>query len=99
MPYRHDKVEQVQVTCNQLNLIRNPNLHVISLTEIHLFFMKVPDAFQKLIDNVESTMHHAIVEEEHIPMETVTNFDEVSQCFKAEFVNKPVNLILQVLKH
>ena len=39
--------------------------------------MKVPDAFQKLIDNVESTMRHAIVEEEHIPMETVTNFDEV----------------------
>ena len=47
-------------------------------TEIPLFFfMKVPDAFQKLIDNVESTMRHAIVEEEHIPMETVTNFDEV----------------------
>lgn len=47
--------------------------------------MKVPDAFQKLIDNVENTMRHAIVEEEHIPMETVTNFDEVSQCVKAVF--------------
>lgn len=38
---------------------------------------KVPDAFQKLIDSVESTVRHAIVEEEHIPFETVTNFDEV----------------------
>lgn len=38
---------------------------------------KVPDAFQKLIDSVESTMRHAIVEEENIPFETVTNFDEV----------------------
>lgn len=47
--------------------------------------MKVPDAFQKLIDNVENTMRHAIVEEEHISMETVTNFDEVSQCVKAVF--------------
>ena len=41
---------------------------------------KVPDAFQKLIDSVESTMRHAIVEEEHISFETVTNFDEVLQC-------------------
>lgn len=59
--------------------------------------MKVPDAFQKLIDNVENTMRHAIVEEEHIPMETVTNFDEVSQCVKAVFGNKPVNVIIQVM--
>ena len=48
--------------------------------------MKVPDAFQKLIDNVESTMRHAIVEEEHIPMETVTNFDEVGHmCDRGRF--------------
>ena len=39
--------------------------------------LKVPDAFQKLIDSVESTIRHAIVEEENIPFETVTNFDEV----------------------
>ena len=39
--------------------------------------LKVPDAFQKLINSVESTMRHAIVEEEHIPFDTVTNFDEV----------------------
>lgn len=46
-------------------------------SDIPCRFRLVPDAFQKLIDNVESTMRHAIVEEEHIPMETVTNFDEV----------------------
>ena len=40
--------------------------------------MKVPDAFQKLINSVESTMRHAIVEEEHIPFDTVKNFDEVT---------------------
>ena len=55
-------------------------LNAISLwlTIHHSLCMKVPDAFQKLIDNVESTMRHAIVEEENIPMETVTNFDMVS---------------------
>lgn len=37
----------------------------------------MPEAFQKLIDNVEITMRHAIEEEEKIPLETVTNFDEV----------------------
>ncbi|KAL9963852.1 hypothetical protein ACROYT_G027403 [Oculina patagonica] len=46
-------------------------------SDIPCRFRLVPDAFQKLIDNVESTMRHAIVEEENIPMETVTNFDEV----------------------
>ena len=40
-------------------------------------FQQVPEAFQKLIDNVEITMRHAIEEEEKIPLETVTNFDEV----------------------
>ena len=40
-------------------------------------FQQVPEAFQKLIDNVEITMRHAIEQEEKIPLETVTNFDEV----------------------
>lgn len=46
---------------------------------MHIFsaFFKVPEAFQNLIDRVEKTMKHAIEEEEKIPMETVTNFDEV----------------------
>lgn len=46
-------------------------------SDIPCRFRLVPDAFQKLIDNVESTMRHAIVEEENIPFETVTNFYEV----------------------
>lgn len=41
-------------------------------------FFQVPEAFQKLIDNVEKTMKHTIEEEESVPMDTVVNFDEVS---------------------
>ncbi len=37
----------------------------------------MPEAFQNLIDNVERTLKHAIEVEENIPMDTVTNFDEV----------------------
>ncbi|CAC5377738.1 POLE [Mytilus coruscus] len=40
-------------------------------------FRMVPEAFQNLIDKVENTMKHAIEVEENIPMEYVTNFDEV----------------------
>ena len=39
----------------------------------------MPEAFQFLIDRVEKTMKHAIEEEEKIPMDMVTNFDEVCQ--------------------
>lgn len=39
---------------------------------------QVPAAFQMLMDTVEHTMTHAIVKEEKIPLEEVTNFDEVS---------------------
>ena len=57
---------------------------------LSFLYMKVPDAFQKLIDNVENTMRHAIVEEENIPMETVTNFDEVSTWIGV--VNDPLQM-------
>lgn len=40
-------------------------------------FRMVPEAFQKLHDDVERTMKRAIQVEESIPMEDVTNFDEV----------------------
>ena len=40
-------------------------------------WLQVPEAFQELIDKVPKTMKHAIEEEEKIPIETVTNFDEV----------------------
>ena len=41
--------------------------------------MQVPDVLQELMDGVERTMQRAIEEEENIPIETVTNFDEVSE--------------------
>lgn len=44
---------------------------------VDFYYQQVPEAFQKLIDNVENTMKHAIEEEEKIPLDTVTNFDEV----------------------
>ncbi|XP_013399576.1 DNA polymerase epsilon catalytic subunit A [Lingula anatina] len=47
-------------------------------------FRMVPEAFQGLIDKVEKTMKHAIEEEEGIPLDTVTNFDEVC----AEIIEK-----------
>lgn len=56
--------------------------------------MKVPDAFQKLIDSVESTMRHAIVEEENIPFETVTNFDEV--IVQSSVIGKDPNQMLAI---
>ncbi|XP_048254478.1 DNA polymerase epsilon catalytic subunit A-like isoform X1 [Haliotis rufescens] len=40
-------------------------------------FRMVPEAFKTLIDSVERTMKHAIEVEEKIPLDTVTNFDEV----------------------
>lgn len=40
-------------------------------------FRMDPEAFGKLIDNVSSTLAHALVEEEKVPLEHVTNFSEV----------------------
>ncbi|KAK3581719.1 hypothetical protein CHS0354_015350 [Potamilus streckersoni] len=40
-------------------------------------FRMVPEAFQNLIDKVSRTMKHAIEEEEKIPLDDVTNLDEV----------------------
>ena len=61
-------------------LLRGTQLVIMPrfVTDCWFFFSsKVPEAFQELIDNVEATMRHAIEEEEKIPMDTVTNFDEV----------------------
>ena len=55
-------------------------------------FQQVPEAFQKLIDNVEITMRHAIEEEEKIPLETVTNFDEVK-------ITSPQNSLLIIFQY
>lgn len=40
-------------------------------------FRTDPAAFQELIDGVPRTMRHAIEAEEGIPLDQVTNFDEV----------------------
>lgn len=37
-----------------------------------------PAAFDFLLQRVEKTIHHAIEEEEKVPMEQVTNFQEVT---------------------
>ncbi|XP_052253908.1 DNA polymerase epsilon catalytic subunit A-like [Dreissena polymorpha] len=40
-------------------------------------FRMVPEAFQNLIDKVERTMRFSLEVEQHIPSDTVTNFNEV----------------------
>ena len=40
-------------------------------------FLQVPEAFQNLIDKVEGTMKFSIEVEEKVPLEQVTNFNEV----------------------
>lgn len=42
-------------------------------------FLQNPAAFDFLIQRVDRTLRHAIEEEENIPLEQVTNFNEVSQ--------------------
>ena len=46
-------------------------------SNIPVRFRMVPEAFQKLIGSLDSTLQHALVEEEKIPMEQITNYDEV----------------------
>jgi DNA polymerase epsilon subunit 1 len=45
--------------------------------DIPMKFRMVPDGVQKLIDNIQRTVTHAIVEEEKIALEDVTNFPEI----------------------
>ncbi|CAG9565610.1 unnamed protein product [Danaus chrysippus] len=45
--------------------------------DIKCKFRIVPSAVEKLIENIEKTMKHAIEVEEGVPLELVTNFDEV----------------------
>ena len=46
------------------------------------FLFQKSSTCQELMDDVESTIRHTIVEEEGIPFETVTNFEEVfEKCF------------------
>ncbi|XP_013170989.1 PREDICTED: DNA polymerase epsilon catalytic subunit A [Papilio xuthus] len=52
--------------------------------DIKCKFRIVPSAVDKLIETTEKTMKHAIEVEEGIPMELVTNFDEVCAEIKAK---------------
>ncbi|RZF46596.1 hypothetical protein LSTR_LSTR002928 [Laodelphax striatellus] len=47
-------------------------------------FKMVPEAFNMLIGSIENALKHAIEEEEKIPLETVTNFDEIVQDIKSK---------------
>nr|CAD7428081.1 unnamed protein product [Timema monikensis] len=47
-------------------------------------FRLVPEAFDKLISGVEVAMTHAIEVEEKVPLEAVTNFDEVVADIKSK---------------
>ena len=49
-------------------------------------FIQEPSAVQELMDDVESTMRHTIVEEEGIPIETVTNFEEVKYIWNVDLL-------------
>ncbi|XP_039283003.1 DNA polymerase epsilon catalytic subunit 1 [Nilaparvata lugens] len=47
-------------------------------------FKMVPEAFNMLIGSIDNALKHAIEEEEKIPLETVTNFDEIVQDIKSK---------------
>ncbi|XP_022098482.1 DNA polymerase epsilon catalytic subunit A-like [Acanthaster planci] len=65
-------------------------------------FRMVPEAFQTLMESVERTMRHAIEEEEKIPLETVTNFDEVCTDIKEKLAalrDTPARLENPIIYH
>ncbi|XP_075222044.1 DNA polymerase epsilon catalytic subunit 1 [Lycorma delicatula] len=65
-------------------------------------FRMVPEAFNMLIDSVENALKHAIVEEEKIPIDTVTNFDEIASEVKsklAELRDTPLRMENPIIYH
>lgn len=63
---------------------------------------QVPAAFDMLISTVEKALKHAIEEEEKIPLETVTNFEEVSNEIKsrlAELRDTPNRMETPMIYH
>lgn len=42
-------------------------------------FRMVPEAFQQLIDNIDKALSHAIEVEEAVPINLVTNFEEIKE--------------------
>ncbi|KAG5892154.1 hypothetical protein JTB14_026392 [Gonioctena quinquepunctata] len=65
-------------------------------------FRIVPDAVNTLISQIYKTLEHAIVVEEGIPMECVTNLDEVAEEIKAKLValkEQPMRLERPLIYH
>lgn len=65
-------------------------------------FKIVPSAVEELINGVESALKHAIQEEEKVPMEMVTNFEELVEeiTVKLEGLrNQPLRLENPVIYH
>ncbi|CAB0010464.1 unnamed protein product [Nesidiocoris tenuis] len=65
-------------------------------------FRMVPAAFDMLISTVEKALKHAIEEEEKIPLETVMNFEEVSNEIKsrlAELRDTPNRMETPMIYH
>ena len=65
-------------------------------------FKIVPSAVEKLIDGIDSTLKHAIEEEEKIPLDMVTNIDEVKEEIKAKLTalkDQPLRMENPVIYH
>uniref|UniRef100_A0A8D1TG87 DNA polymerase epsilon catalytic subunit n=1 Tax=Sus scrofa TaxID=9823 RepID=A0A8D1TG87_PIG len=56
-------------------------------SDIPCRFRMNPAAFDFLLQRVEKTMHHAIEEEEKVPMDQVTNFQEVCDQIKTKLTS------------
>ena len=64
--------------------------------------MQVPSACEKLLGNVEDALKHAIVEEEQIPIEMVTNFEDVVDDIKEKLCDlrdTPMRLENPIIYH
>ena len=52
-------------------------LYIVCCT-VALIVLQSPDMLQRLADNVNRTMKHALEAEEKVPLEEVTDFNEAS---------------------
>ncbi|XP_037367272.1 DNA polymerase epsilon catalytic subunit A [Talpa occidentalis] len=56
-------------------------------SDIPCRFRMNPAAFEFLLQRVEKTLHHAVEEEEKVPMQEVTNFQEVCDQIKSKLIS------------
>ena len=65
-------------------------------------FRLIPQAFTSLIEGIERTLKHAVEEEEKVPIDQVTNLDEVVQDIKEKLTNlhdMPNRIELPIIYH